>query len=72
MLIFRILVLDDRALPASARRPHCRMPAKIGKIKAQGQAGGQQIIAVLNDISATIYFDASHYAVSVTALLPKM
>ena len=36
MLIFRILVLDDRALPAGTRRSHRRMPAKIGEIQAQG------------------------------------
>ena len=35
-LIFCIFVLDDRALPAGARRTHRRMPAKIREIQAQG------------------------------------
>jgi hypothetical protein len=61
MLIFRILVLDDGALPAGARRPQRRMPAKIGEIQTQRQTGGQQIVTVLNDIRVTVDLNAGSH-----------
>jgi hypothetical protein len=54
-LVVFIFVFDDGALPAGANRMESGMPAKIRQVKAEGQAGGQQILATVGFISLIVY-----------------
>lgn len=64
--VFRILVLDHRALPAGADRPHRRMPAKIGQIQSQRQTGSEYIVAVLHVVQVAVDFDPGHQTASLS------
>jgi hypothetical protein len=59
-LVFRVLVLDRRALAAGADRTQGGVPTEIRQIQPQGQTGFEQVLAGRRRVEATVDFDFSH------------
>ncbi len=61
-LVVGILVLLDRALAAGAHAAQRRMPAEIGNVEAQRQAGVQQIVTAVDLVVLAVYMNGCHEA----------
>src|SRR5690606_31886525 len=55
-----VAVLLDRALAAGAHATQRGMPAEVGNIEAEGQAGLQQVICPVDFVVFTIYMNSGH------------
>src|SRR5690606_4784944 len=64
-----IAVLLDRALAAGAYAPQRRVPAEVGHIEAEGQAGLQQVVRPVDFVVFTIYMNSGH---GCTVFLPAV
>src|SRR5690606_26920839 len=64
-----IAVLLDCALAAGAYAPQRRVPAEVGHIEAEGQAGLQQAVRPVDFVVFTIYMNSGH---GCTVFLPAV
>ena len=60
LVVVLVLVLTHRALAAGPDTAHGRVPAEIGYVQAQGEAGLEQVVGAINLVAVAIHVDGCH------------